>query len=168
MGFSSFLGRVLFASLFILSAWQMFNEFDANGGPISGELVPKLTIVKKNLSSKLGVALPDVDARQFIATIIFLKGVGGILFVFGSTLGSFLLLLHLALTTPLLYDFYNYRAGKPKYNQLLNEFLLNTALFGALLFFIGMKNSIPRSQLRKKTPKAKTYNSSMKSKINAN
>nr|ACU22867.1 unknown [Glycine max] len=156
MGFSSFLGRVLFAPLFILTAWQMFNEFDANGGPISKELIPKLTVVKKNLSSKLGVALPDIDARQFIATIIFLKGVGGILFVFGSTFGSFLLLLHLAITTPLLYDFYNYRPGKPKYNQLLNDFLLNTALFGALLFFIGMKNSIPRSQLRKKTPKAKT------------
>jgi len=33
--------------------------------------------------------------------------------------------------------------------------LQNAALFGALLFFIGMKNSIPRKQLRKKTPKAK-------------
>ncbi|KAG4907231.1 hypothetical protein JHK82_055892 [Glycine max] len=139
-----------------ITTYDRFNEFDANGGPISKELIPKLTVVKKNLSSKLGVALPDIDARQFIATIIFLKGVGGILFVFGSTFGSFLLLLHLAITTPLLYDFYNYRPGKPKYNQLLNDFLLNTALFGALLFFIGMKNSIPRSQLRKKTPKAKT------------
>ncbi|KAJ1391808.1 HR-like lesion-inducer [Sesbania bispinosa] len=156
MGFFSFLGRVLFASLFILSAWQMFNEFDANGGPIAKELMPKLTVVKKNLSSKLGIGLPDIDARQFVATIIFLKGVGGIQFVFGSTLGAFLLLLHQALTTPLLYDFYNYRPSKPEYNLLLNDFMLNTALFGALLFFIGMRNSIPRRQLRKKTQKAKT------------
>ncbi|RZB85072.1 hypothetical protein D0Y65_025633 [Glycine soja] len=133
MGFSSFLGRVLFASLFILSAWQMFNEFDANGGPISKELIPKLSVVKNNLSSKLGVALPDIDARQFIATIIFLKGVGGILFVFGSTFGSFLLLLHLAITTPLLYDFYNHSPGKPKYNQLLNDFLLVCLNFFYLL-----------------------------------
>ncbi|XP_061348784.1 uncharacterized protein LOC133294148 [Gastrolobium bilobum] len=156
MGFFSFLGRVLFASLFILSAWQMFNELDANGGPIAKELIPKLTVVKKNLSSKLGVGLPDIDARQFIATIIFLKGVGGILFVFGSTLGSFLLLLHLAFTTPLLYDFYNYRPSKVEYNLLLNDFMLNIALFGALLFFMGMKNSIPRRQHRKKTQKSKT------------
>lgn len=106
----------------------------------------------------MGVAIPDFNAtyvRQFVATIIFLKGVGGILFVFGSTFGSFLLLSHLALTTPILYDFYNYRPTKPEYGLLLNEFIQNAALFGALLFFIGMKNSIPRKQLRKKTPKAK-------------
>ena len=32
----------------------------------------------------------------------------------------------------------------------------NLALFGALLFFIGMKNSIPRRQLKKRSPKSKT------------
>ncbi|MCH84798.1 HR-like lesion-inducing protein [Trifolium medium] len=71
-----------------------FNDFDATGGPISKELIPKLTVVRKNLSSKLGVAIPDFNVsyvRQVAATIIFLKGVGGILFVFGSTFGSFLL-----------------------------------------------------------------------------
>ncbi|CAJ2628005.1 uncharacterized protein LOC123902459 [Trifolium pratense] len=159
MGFFSFLGRLLFASLFILSAWQMFNDFDATGGPISKELIPKLTVVRKNLSSKLGVAIPDFNVsyvRQVAATIIFLKGVGGILFVFGSTFGSFLLLSYLALATPVLYDFYNYRPTKPEYDLLRNEFIQNAALFGALLFFIGMKNSIPRKQLRKKTPNAKT------------
>ncbi|XP_061370998.1 uncharacterized protein LOC133313617 [Gastrolobium bilobum] len=156
MGFFSFMGRVLFASLFILSAWQMFNEFDATGGPIAKELIPKLTVVRKNLSSKLGIGIPDINVRQVIASIIFLKGVGGILFVFGSTLGSFLLLLHLALTTPILYDFYNYRPNKPEYSLLLNDFIQSTALFGALLFFMGMKNSIPRKQSRKKTPKTKT------------
>ncbi|CAL0321150.1 unnamed protein product [Lupinus luteus] len=155
MSFFSFLGRVLFASLFILSAWQMFNEFDAVGGSIAKELKPKLTVVRKNLSSRLGVGIPDINVRQFIATIIFLKGVGGILFVFGSRFGSVLLLLHLAITTPLLYDFYNYRPNSPKYNLLLNDFIQNVALSGALLFFIGMKNSFPTRQ-RKKTPKAKT------------
>ncbi|TKY51852.1 HR lesion-inducer [Spatholobus suberectus] len=156
MGFSSFLGRVLFASLFILSAWQMFNEFDASGGPIAKELIPKLTVVRRNLSSKLGVAIPDINVRPVIASIIFLKGVGGILFVFGSTFGSYLLLFYLALSTPILYDFYNYRPNNPEYNLLLNDFIQSTALFGALLFFIGLKYSIPRKQFRKKTPKAKT------------
>ncbi|XP_057433909.1 uncharacterized protein LOC130726621 [Lotus japonicus] len=156
MGFASFLGRLLFASLFILSAWQMYVEFDANGGPIAKELIPKLTVLKKNLSSKLGVGLPDIDEQHFVATIIFLKGLGGILFVFGSTLGAFFLLLHQGLTTPLLHDFYNYGPSKPEYHLLLNDFMLNTAVFGALLFFIGMKNTIPRRQLRKKTPKTKT------------
>ncbi|KAE9612103.1 hypothetical protein Lal_00022256 [Lupinus albus] len=156
MSLFSFLGRVLFASLFILSAWQMFNEFGATGGPIAKELNPKLTIVRKNISTKLGLRIPNINVRQFTATIIFLKGVGGILFVFGSRFGSVLLLLHLAITTPLLYDFYNYRPNSLKYNLLLNDFVQNVALSGALLFFIGMKNSIPRRQVRKKTQKSKT------------
>ncbi|XP_057427747.1 uncharacterized protein LOC130721037 [Lotus japonicus] len=156
MGFFSFLGRVLFASLFILSAWQMFHEFDATGGPPAKELIPKLNALRKNLSSNLGLVIPDINIRQVVATIIFLKGVGGILFVVGSTLGSYLLLVYLLLATPVLYDFYNYRPNKPEYSSLLNDFIQSTALFGALLFFIGMKNSIPRKQFRKKTTKTKT------------
>ncbi|KAI4345776.1 hypothetical protein L6164_012872 [Bauhinia variegata] len=155
MGFFSFLGRVLFASVFILSAWQMFNELDATGGPIAKELAPRFTVVQKKLSAKLGVALPNVNVKELVISIIFLKGFGGILFVFDSRFGSFLLLMNLALTTPLLYDFYNYRPNKPEYSLLLDEFMQSTALFGALLFFIGMKNSIPRRQLKKRAPKAK-------------
>ncbi|KAG4983744.1 hypothetical protein AAZX31_10G177700 [Glycine max] len=156
MGFSSFLGRVLFASLFILSAWQMFNEFDDNGGPIVKELIPKLTVVRRNLSSKLGVAIPDINVRTVIASTMLLKGVGGVLFVLGSTFGSYLLLLYLGISTPILYDFYNYRSNIPEYYLLLNDFIQSTALCGALLFFIEMKYSITRRQMRKKTPKAKT------------
>ncbi|XP_002529308.2 uncharacterized protein LOC8276160 [Ricinus communis] len=155
MGFFSFLGRVLFASLFILSAWQMFNEFGEDGGPAAKELIPKLAIVKKHLSSTLGVGLPDIDPRNLVAAIIFLKGVGGLLFVFGTPFGANLLLLHLAVSSPLLYDFYNYGIDEPGFSILLNEFLQSVALFGALLFFLGMKNLIPRRQIKKKAPKAK-------------
>nr|XP_048333209.1 uncharacterized protein LOC107422919 [Ziziphus jujuba var. spinosa] len=155
MGFFSFLGRVLFASLFILSAWQAFNEFGVDGGPAAKELVPKFNIFKKNLSSKLGFALPDIDARQLVATIISAKAIGGILFVFGSSFGAYILLLLLAITTPVLYDFYNYSPEEFQFSVLLSDFLQNLALFGALLFFIGMKNSIPKRQIKKKAPKAK-------------
>uniref|UniRef100_U5G8A0 Uncharacterized protein n=1 Tax=Populus trichocarpa TaxID=3694 RepID=U5G8A0_POPTR len=136
MGFFSFLGRVLFASLFILSAWQMFNEFGENGGPAVTELIPKLAIFKKHLSSLLGVGILDIDPRHLVAGMIALKGLGGFLFVFGSPFGAYLL-------------------NESTYIILLNEFLQSVALFGALLFFIGMKNLIPRRQLKKKTPKAK-------------
>ncbi|KAG2402012.1 uncharacterized protein HKW66_Vig0258840 [Vigna angularis] len=164
MGFSSFLGRLLFASLFILSAWQIhvgwdafqFNEFDDTGGPVAKELIPKLAAVRRNLSSKLGLAVSDINVRPVIASTIFLKGVGGILFVLGSTFGSYLLLFYLGLSTPILYDFYNYRPNNPQYSLLLSDFIQNTALCGALLFFIEMKYLITRKQIRKKTPKAKT------------
>ncbi|XP_030533906.1 uncharacterized protein LOC115743320 isoform X2 [Rhodamnia argentea] len=156
MGFFSFLGRVLFASFFLVSAWQMYNEFAVDGGAAAAkELRPKLSLALHHLSSKLGVATPDVDTKHVVASIYILKGLGGILFVFGSSFGAYLLLLQLALTTPILFDFYNYDPSKPEFENLLYNFTQNMAFFGALLFFIGMKNSIPRRQLKKKNPKVK-------------
>ncbi|GAB4843203.1 hypothetical protein Ancab_013168 [Ancistrocladus abbreviatus] len=156
MGFISFLGRVLFASIFILSAWQMFNEFGVDGGPAAQDLVPRFGAVQKHLASNLGVRLPDIDVRHLVATSIVFKGVGGLLFVFGSTFGAYLLLLYLAFTAPVVYDFYKYNVSQPEFFGLLNEFIQSMALFGGLLFFLGMKNSILRRQLKKKAPKMKT------------
>ncbi|KAK2972988.1 hypothetical protein RJ640_022045 [Escallonia rubra] len=156
MGFFSFLGRVLFASLFILSAWQMYNEFGVDGGSAAKEVAPKLVVVQRFITSKFGEGGPKIDVRHFVAASIVLKGLGGILFVFGSSFGAYLLLYHLLYTTPLLCDFYNYSYGEPEFFALLNEFVQCLALFGALLFFIGMKNSIPRKQHKKKAPKTKT------------
>ncbi|KAK3414877.1 hypothetical protein EUGRSUZ_H00182 [Eucalyptus grandis] len=124
MGFFSFLGRVLFASFFLLSAWQMYNEFTVDGGAAAAkELRPKLSVALQHLSSKLGVATPDVDdfmqTRHVVASIYILKGLGGILFVFGSSFGAYLLLLELALTTPILYDFYNYDPSKPEFEIMM-------------------------------------------------
>lgn len=51
----------------ILSTCCRFNEFGVDGGPAAKELVPKFNIFKRNLSSKLGVALPNIDVRPFYA-----------------------------------------------------------------------------------------------------
>ncbi|WVY90854.1 hypothetical protein V8G54_036368 [Vigna mungo] len=150
---------------------------------------------KGSLETRVSFSLVEVRKllSQWVLLAVVAPFIGGILFVFGNTFGSFLLvrgwlyceadaILNLkssafkafvvvfviALTFGVLYDFYNYRPGKPKYNHLLNEFMLNLIysivgtfddrtqhFLGALLFFIGMKNSTPRSQLRKKIPKAK-------------
>ncbi|KAK3043436.1 hypothetical protein RJ639_002015 [Escallonia herrerae] len=164
MGFFSFLGRVLFASLFILSAWQMYNEFGVDGGSAAKEVAPKLVVVQRFITSKFGEGGPKIDVRHFIVASIVLKGLGGILFVFGSSFGAYLLLYHLLYTTPLLCDFYNYSYAQTYsltceiWSTKLVPFHLwqCLALFGALLFFIGMKNSIPRKQHKKKAPKTKT------------
>ncbi|XP_022975056.1 uncharacterized protein LOC111474025 [Cucurbita maxima] len=157
MGFFSFLGRVLFASIFILSAWQMFNEFSNNGGSAAAVLSPKVAVLRRNLSSKLGVAIPDIDVTHLVAISLSLKGIGGLLFVFGSSVGAYLLLLQLAIITPVLYDFFNFSLQKPFFGILLGDFLQHIALFGALLFFLGMKNTVPKRQPKKKAPKTKTY-----------
>ncbi|EPS72399.1 hypothetical protein M569_02360 [Genlisea aurea] len=151
MGFFSFLGRVFFASIFILSAWQMFNEFGDDGGPAAKEWGVKLSHAKK----LIGKTNLQYDVRTLVAAIIFLKSFGGVLFVLGSSFGAYLLIYYLTLSTPLLYDFYNYQVSDSRFHALLHEFLQNVALVGALLYFLGMKSSILRRQLRKKNPKPK-------------
>ncbi|CBI23587.3 unnamed protein product, partial [Vitis vinifera] len=156
MAFVSFVGRVLFASVFILSAWQEFNEFGVDGGPAVESLAPKLDVFSKHVSANVGVQVPEVEIKNLVAASIALKGLGGLLFIFGSSLGAHLLLLHQAIVIPILYDFYNYDVDKKEFVVLFLKFTQNLALFGALLFFIGMKNSMPRRQLKKKAPKTKT------------
>ncbi|KAG9441480.1 hypothetical protein H6P81_017334 [Aristolochia fimbriata] len=150
MGFMSFLGRALFASIFIISAYQEFNGFGVDGGYAAKVFGPKFNIFTKHVSSTLGVQVPKVEIKHLIAAGIAMKGIGGILFVIGSSVGASLLLLHLAIVTPILYDFYNYDAEKPLYNQLFNKFTQNLAIVGALIFFVAMKNAIPKRQPKKK------------------
>ncbi|CAD5175979.1 uncharacterized protein LOC135670433 [Musa acuminata AAA Group] len=155
MGFVSFFGRVLFASVFLLSAYQEFSEFGVNGGPAAKALKPKFNLFMKHTASRIGIAVPHVEMRHVIASTIFLKGFGGLLFIFSSSFGAYLLLVYLAFITPIVYDFYNYDIEKAEFVQLFSKFNQNLALFGALLFFLGMKNSIPKRQ-KKKVTKTKT------------
>ncbi|KAF7818409.1 putative HR-like lesion-inducing protein precursor [Senna tora] len=157
MAFASFLGRVLFASVFILSAYQEFNEYGTDGGPAAKALRPKFDAFTHRVNSQVGFQLPEIDIKYLVAGAIALKGIGGLLFIFGSTFGAVLMLLHQLTATPILYDFYNYDNEGKEFNQLFIKFTQNMALFGALLFFIGMKNSIPKRQPKKKAPKTKTY-----------
>ncbi|KAK4482806.1 hypothetical protein RD792_009976 [Penstemon davidsonii] len=142
MGFFSFLGRVLFASIFILSAWQMFNEFGDNGGPAAKEWAPKLVVIKKFIDGIIGKSTVHIDVKTFVAACIFLQGLGGLFFVLGSSFGAYVLIYYMILTTPLKYDFYNYNLGDKEFFRLLQEFLQGAALVGALFFYLGMKNSI--------------------------
>ncbi|KAK7396425.1 hypothetical protein VNO78_17424 [Psophocarpus tetragonolobus] len=157
MAFSSFLGRVLFASVFILSAYQELNAYGVDGGPTAKALRPKFDAYAHQVHSKFGFQLPDIDMKFLVAGAIVLKGTGGILFILGSSFGAVLLLLHQMIATPILYDFYNYDSEDKEFIQLFIKFTQNMGLFGALLFFIGMKSSIPRRQPKKKAPKTKTY-----------
>ncbi|XP_021291010.1 uncharacterized protein LOC110421691 [Herrania umbratica] len=156
MSFVSFVGRVLFASVFILSAWQEFNDFGVDGGPAAKALKPKFNVFSKLVSSHTGVEVPEFEIKYLVAAIVAFKGVGGIFFIFGSTIGAYLLVLQQFIVTPILYDFYNYDMEKKEFGLLFTKFTQNLALLGALFFFIGMKNSMPRRQLKKKAPKSKT------------
>ncbi|KAL8158317.1 uncharacterized protein LOC141676038 [Apium graveolens] len=157
MAFLSFLGRVLFVSVFILSAWQEYQDFGVDGGAAAKSLSPKFRTVSKHFTTQTGLKVPDFEIKLAVAAAIAFKGVGGLLFIFGSTIGAILLLTQQAILTPILYDFYNYDVDKAEFAQLFVKFTQNLALLGALFFFIGMKNSLPRRTLKKKVAaKSKT------------
>ena len=40
-----------------------FNEFGVDGGPAAKELIPKLDLAKKHISSQFHVNLPDIEVR---------------------------------------------------------------------------------------------------------
>ncbi|KAL4385993.1 hypothetical protein GQ457_09G020490 [Hibiscus cannabinus] len=122
MALLSFVGRVLFASVFILSAWQEFNEFGVDGGPAAKALKPKFNVLSKSLTSHTGLELPEFDIKYLVAAAVAFKGVGGLLFIFGSTMGAYLLALQQVIATPILYDFYNYDTGKKEFDLLFPEF----------------------------------------------
>ncbi|XP_042062406.1 uncharacterized protein LOC121806435 [Salvia splendens] len=156
MAFISFLGRLLFVSVFVLSAYQEFNEFGNDGGPAARQLRPKFNVFSKHVATHTGFQIPHVEMKHLILGAIIMKSLGSLLFVFSSSFGAVILLLHQAISTPILYDFYNYEADKKEFVQLFVKFTQNLALLGALLFFVGMTNSMPRRSSKKKASKAKT------------
>ncbi|CAL9766148.1 unnamed protein product [Musa acuminata subsp. burmannicoides] len=137
--------------------YQRIIEFGVDGGPAAKVVAPKYDTFVNHVTLHLGVKVPEVEMKHVIAATIVLKGLGGLLFIFSSSFGAYLLLLHLAVVTPIVFDFYNYDIQKPEFVELFFKFTQNLALFGALLFFLGMKNSIPKRQSKRKAaPKTKT------------
>ncbi|XP_019180590.1 PREDICTED: uncharacterized protein LOC109175711 [Ipomoea nil] len=155
MAFLSFLGRLLFVSVFILSAYQEFNEFGVDGGAAANALKPKFNVFSNHVSNHTGIQVPHIEMKHLVLGTIIIRGLGSFLFVFGCSLGAYILILHQAIVTPILYDFYNYDADKMEFAQLFVKFTQGLQLIGALLFFVGMKNSMPRRQT-KKAAKTKT------------
>ncbi|KAM0926085.1 hypothetical protein ACQ4PT_003909 [Festuca glaucescens] len=138
----SFVGRVLFASIFLLSVYQEASEFGYDGGPAAKSLEPKFNLFVKQVSTYTGITVPHVEIKTIVATTMFLRAFGASMFIIYSSFGPFLLHAYLAFITPIVYDFYNYKRGSPQFVQLGTQFVQNMAFYGALLFFWGMKRSI--------------------------
>uniref|UniRef100_A0ACD5V144 Uncharacterized protein n=1 Tax=Avena sativa TaxID=4498 RepID=A0ACD5V144_AVESA len=140
----------------ICAALDRFSEFGSDGGPAAKSLKPKFNQFVKQVSANIGMSVPHIDIKTVIAATMFLKALGGLLLIISSSFGAFLLLIYLAFITPVVYDFYNHEMESQQFVQLFTQFSQNLALFGALLFFLGMKNSILRRHPKRRTTKAKT------------
>ncbi|XP_047058705.1 uncharacterized protein LOC124665903 [Lolium rigidum] len=156
MGVLSLVGRVLFASIFLLSAYHEDSEFGSDGGPAAKYLEPKFNVFVKQVSTSTGMAVPHVEIKSVILATMYIRVFGGLMFILYSSVGAFLLLVYLVFITPVVYDFYHYKMESPQFVQLFTQFSQNLALCGALVFFLGMKSSIPRRYSKRRIVKSKT------------
>ncbi|KAI3837859.1 hypothetical protein MKX03_037566 [Papaver bracteatum] len=110
-------------------------------------LSPRLAMWQ-TLHKYLPFQVPDIKIKHLVAASVAFKGIGGVLFISGSSLGAYLLLLHQLAASRVFHAICNTSLAKI-------DFVI--AVFDALLFFLGMKNSSPKRQpAKKKCPKAKT------------
>lgn len=144
MGFTTFVGRVLFSAVFFFGVWLKYADEEM----FLQALEPKLGFLRSYMSS-LGVHVPECQLKYLLTTTMVVQGLGGILFLFGSSLGAYLMLIVMVGGTPLVNDFYSYDKASPEYARQLTEFLKNLSITGALLFFLGMKNQAAIKSKRK-------------------
>ncbi|GJY78566.1 HR-like lesion-inducer [Tanacetum coccineum] len=101
---------------------SMFSEFGDDGGPAAKAIVPKFSVFSKHVTAHTGFQVPKFEIKLLVAGAIAVKGFGSLLFIFGSTIGAFLLILHQLIATPILYDFYNYDTEKKEFTELFIKF----------------------------------------------
>ncbi|GJR55563.1 HR-like lesion-inducer [Tanacetum coccineum] len=99
-----------------------FSEFGDDGGPAAKAIVPKFSVFSKHVTAHTGFQVPKFEIKLLVAGAIAVKGFGSLLFIFGSTIGAFLLILHQLIATPILYDFYNYDTEKKEFTELFIKF----------------------------------------------
>ncbi|KAI7744601.1 hypothetical protein M8C21_001729, partial [Ambrosia artemisiifolia] len=85
MAFLSFVGRVLFVSVFVFSAYQEFNDFGVDGGSAATALTPKLNVLSKHFTTHTGFQVPEFEIKFLVAGAIALKALGSFLFIFGNS-----------------------------------------------------------------------------------
>ncbi|KAJ7006034.1 hypothetical protein NC653_005393 [Populus alba x Populus x berolinensis] len=113
---------------------RMFNELWVAGGPAANALKPKFGLFASREQSHAGIQVPEIEVRisaiekferdcrlirkikpklrymyakikHLSTAVIFLEGICGILFIFGSSNGAYLLIIHQLIASPILYDF---------------------------------------------------------------
>eukprot|EP01025_Chloroclados_australasicus_P064802 TRINITY_DN8705_c0_g1_i6.p1 TRINITY_DN8705_c0_g1~~TRINITY_DN8705_c0_g1_i6.p1 ORF type:complete len:179 (+),score=23.05 TRINITY_DN8705_c0_g1_i6:338-874(+) len=142
-----FVGRCMFASLFLMSGAMKLQQFDINDGGAQMEVVSQkldtaITMMKDKLPD-MPVSLADVQPfypRLLLAAIV-LELSGGALFVLGSSFGAYMLILFTAPVTAIMHDFWNEEDDDKKKVEMV-QFMKNVVIVGALLFFLSMRSQL--------------------------
>mmetsp|Transcript_2903 Transcript_2903/g.10515 ORF Transcript_2903/g.10515 Transcript_2903/m.10515 type:complete len:171 (-) Transcript_2903:164-676(-) len=154
MALLAFLGRCMFATIFVLSAFSMYDEVSTGKTTTVDYIEPKLiNFREKVIDTYVTPYIPAEVAKQVpppvmatledttkVTTYLFyaaigLQFLGGLLFVLGSKFGALLLMTALVGITPIMHNFWDLK-DTAEFGQELIQFLKNLALYGALLTYM--------------------------------
>ncbi|KAG7578369.1 HR-like lesion-inducer [Arabidopsis thaliana x Arabidopsis arenosa] len=99
------IGRALFASSFFLSAWHDYMELIANWKGTEDYWSPKF-------------GYSGDQIKHLMTVSIIVRTLGGLIFIYGSFSGAFLLLMYQGIATMIHHDFYNHRIDTEEFGLL--------------------------------------------------
>ena len=119
-GLLSFLGRVLFCGIFVMSAL--------------GNKIPNFAQVLETMQSE---GIPQPRLMLIGAIVVLLAGSGLVIVGYGARIGAALLLIFLILATYYFHDFWTHPSDSAEYAQQRIQFMKNVALMGGTLIIIA-------------------------------
>ncbi|KAL1192724.1 hypothetical protein V5N11_004840 [Cardamine amara subsp. amara] len=103
------IGRALFASSFFLSAWHDYMELRSNWEGTEDYWRPKFGYSGEQI-------------KHLMTVSIIVRTLGGLIFIYGSFFGAFLLLIYQGIATMIHHDFYNHRIDTEEFGLLYIKF----------------------------------------------
>lgn len=138
MGFGAFTGRLMLASVFMMSgAMKLMMHEQGAANPILQYFTPKMDGALGKVHSMIGLQLP-VEQEQY-ANIVFIMGamelLGGVLFTLNVKLGAVILMGVLLPTSLVMHNFWDFAPSSPAHQIEFMNFAKNVSMFGAFLMF---------------------------------
>ncbi|CAL5224319.1 g6987 [Coccomyxa viridis] len=135
----SFIGRLLFALLFLSSGAQKLQSFNVTtGGPVMSLMAPKMDTFLGHIKDFVKVDIP-LEKEHYVLLLggaIFLELAGAVLFLANYSAGAYMLLLFTVSVTPVIHNWWDIKDQNAQLVELI-MFFKNIALIGALLFYLG-------------------------------
>jgi hypothetical protein len=141
MGFTAFVGRAMFALVFLASSLNKLQSLAEGGREIHDMVSPRLDDARAALSAKTGFdPFALVGNAQLLALATAMELAGAALFAADFALGAKLLMLFVMVVTPVMHPFWAHEdptSAEASVDMIM--FFKNVAMFGALLFYGAMK-----------------------------
>eukprot|EP00892_Ulva_mutabilis_P003434 jgi/Ulvmu1/1462/UM011_0192.1 len=144
MAYMDWLGRILFASIFLTSGFIKLSNYEyETGGDAMPEIATKLDVAMKTISSNipsLNFTHRDVQAyyRQLYLAAIVLEVGGAIALIAGYDIGAYALIAFIVPATFVMHDFWNASDNDAASPDIIN-FMKNVVIVGALLMILSLK-----------------------------